>query len=126
MTDDLVAFLRARLDEDERMAREAYDLKHRGEWVWRNDSRTTVLDSDGIPIEPAPPRVERGPHIARWHPARVLHEVEAKRRIVEHSEHAAELAKIGPSARDGAWFLVLRFLALPYAGHPDYRDEWRP
>lgn len=21
---------------------------------------------------------------------------------------------------------VLSYLALPYAGHPDYRDEWRP
>lgn len=25
----------------------------------------------------------------------------------------------------GGWCLTLRLLALPWAGHPDYREEWR-
>lgn len=51
-------------------------------------------------------------------PARVLAECEAKRRIVEVAE------------RFGTWEggmadVTLRYLALPYADHPDYRDEWK-
>lgn len=55
--------------------------------------------------------------------ARVLAECEAKRRIVEvHAhdykwsvEHAGELAK-----------MTIELLALPYADHEDYREEWKP
>jgi hypothetical protein len=49
--------------------------------------------------------------------SRVLAECEAKRRIV---------------AEAGSWFprgngqAVLRLLALSYANHPDYREEWKP
>lgn len=46
--------------------------------------------------------------------ARVLAECEAKRRIVEWDEVQLEEHP------------VLRFLALPYADHPDYREEWKP
>jgi hypothetical protein len=51
-------------------------------------------------------------------PARIIADVEAKRRIVERCEHydGDELV-----ASD-----VLRHLATVYADHPDYRDEWRP
>ncbi|MGW4695167.1 DUF6221 family protein [Kitasatospora cineracea] len=115
MTDDLVAFLRERLDEDER-------------------------DPGG------------------WSPARVLAEVDAKRRIVAASnaecpptcraEHtfsgSCSLRWMGPlNEQDGERWLTddtgaryepppvvtewtLRLLALPYAAHPDYRPEWAP
>ncbi len=43
-------------------------------------------------------------------PDRVLTECEAKRRIITNWGF--------PGA--------LRALALPYADHPDYREEWRP
>lgn len=87
MTDDLVAFLRARLDEDER-------------------------DPGG------------------WSPARVLAEVDAKRRIL--AEHPWRHEPDWPSGRQCRQCATehpcttLRLLALPYAGHPDYREEWRP
>lgn len=52
--------------------------------------------------------------------ARVLAECEAKRRIVES-------ARSSRTFRCEDWAdEVLRLLALPYADHPDYRDEWRP
>jgi hypothetical protein len=50
--------------------------------------------------------------IARWDPARVLAECAAKRRIVEMY-----------AGQHGQPY-VLHFLALPYADHPDYRQEW--
>lgn len=81
--DELVAFLRRCVDEDERVARAAIDPKHRGDWAWRRDSRSTVRERDGVPIGPGARGVEIGPHIARWNPARVLREVESKRAIVD-------------------------------------------
>jgi hypothetical protein len=66
---------------------------------------------------------------------RVLAECEAKRRIVEAAlaDFAADDAKDpDPTTRSfnaGAAFFAhnaVLALALPYAAHPDYRDEWRP
>lgn len=55
-------------------------------------------------------------------PGRVLAECEAKRRIV------AEANRFEGDDDPGAHVLVgvLELLALPYADHPDYREEWRP
>jgi hypothetical protein len=50
-------------------------------------------------------------HIAAWHPTRVLAECRAKRQVLEACGDDEQ---------------VLRCLALPYADHPDYREEWRP
>ena len=55
-------------------------------------------------------------------PAHVLVECEAKRRIVEGLDGwDPELGTTGQIAVQ-----VLQLLALPYADHPDYREEWRP
>ncbi len=55
----------------------------------------------------------------RMTPARVLVECEAKRGIV------ADVASgYGPGS--DVVPMPLALLALPYADHPDYRDEWRP
>jgi hypothetical protein len=56
---------------------------------------------------------DRVEHIARHDPARVLADVEAKRRIVEWDAEQ-------PVDRG-----VLNILASVYADHPDYREEWR-
>ncbi len=57
-------------------------------------------------------------------PARVLAECEAKRRIVKAMVDHDGYAYGEPSYYDVP--LVLELLALPYASHPDYREEWRP
>jgi len=57
-------------------------------------------------------------HIARHDPARVLAECEAKRRIVELFPSPAPV-----DSWDEAGERVLEMLALPYADHPDYREE---
>jgi hypothetical protein len=61
-------------------------------------------------------------------PTRVLAECEAKRQIVAIFEgHPG-----ADPRRDGHWNeyagmnAMLVALALPYADHPDYREEWRP
>jgi hypothetical protein len=60
---------------------------------------------------------EYAEHIARWDPARVLAEVNAKRRILDEA--------VRLMSYDGE-FQFLELLALPYADRPGYREEWRP
>lgn len=148
----LVEFLRARLDEDEQVARAAADRT--GE-QWRASAPGLYNESD--------PSNHPGPfatgawgdleddvaeHIARHDPARVLAEVAVKRRIVElHLSWAADFTT-GPDARyadrycqtcsdnDMSWWSdkyppewpcpTLRLLALPHADRPDYDPAWRP
>jgi len=84
-------------------------------------------------------RVVDAAHIVRWDPARVLAEVGSKRRILDEYTEArrreaekpgydavgrleTSLAKVVAPALER----VVRLLALPYAGRPGYREEWRP
>ena len=60
-------------------------------------------------------------YIARHDPARVLREVEAKRRIV-----ATAVLMLDGGVSYESWESVLQDLALPYSEHPDYRQEWKP
>jgi hypothetical protein len=130
--DDLVQFLRDRLDEDEALAVSgetwsAFEESSQG---------TRRVDVDySIERVVACTRAWRGLHIARHHPARVLAEVEAKRDVVARYEFACkEAAQPGISEEEretrlqvaGALQSVVLCLAAPYADHPDYREEWRP
>lgn len=146
--DNLVAFIRARLDEDEYIARRAanyddgagHDVQGpKGTWVCLDESEWFGTSYRGGTIGPrigyanAP---ELGAHIVAHDPARVLAEVEAKRRIIElHS--VSEGHECSTRDRHGdidhcTWVMdseactTLRLLALQYAAHPDYREEWRP
>lgn len=143
----IVEFLRARLDEDEAVARGAIVPAHVGykphpelsEWVYQGDeveyaqtpemlghkypeNYYVTMDSEGLT-----PAVgdEVGPHIARHDPARVLREVEAKRALLDECVDVINLP--GGWEYDDtpnlAWF-ALRGLAAAYSDHPDYREEW--
>ncbi len=115
--DDLVQFLRARLDEDERTARRAGDS-------FRQIGETGVIvATEGDRAEECASANWAGvaEHIARHDPARVLAEVEAKRRVIGRMVNHATV--MGADEVHGD---VLRSLALPFADHPDYRAEWRP
>ncbi|WP_424891820.1 DUF6221 family protein [Streptomyces sp. XH2] len=152
MTRDLAAFVRARLDEDEHAARAALGTP----WIHREGVAGVHSDATddyphGVPIAdcrriPAEYecRVAVAEHIVRHQPACVLAEVEAKRRLVDLHQGEGEFPECAVCAQpeffaedaDGnrEWFrwseptpcLTLRLLALPYADHPDYREEWRP
>jgi hypothetical protein len=127
--DELVQFLRARLDEDEQLARAATQ----GEWVWSREFVTPPGYHHRTvgPLEPGD-----AAYIAHQHPARVLRDIEAKRKLlalyVEHErmdretfeaegEHARSLVSLR-----AAYFDAVRFHAAVYADHPSYREEWRP
>lgn len=134
--DDLVTFLRARLDEDEAAAKAA------GGWIG-----TAGFEQKGwiIVDRPEAQSAERAEsrHMERHNPVRVLREVEAKRRIL--TEHAGlDFASLEEESRYRSFIAcrrcrdiltdkrvvapcpTLRLLALPYADHPHYRPEWAP
>jgi hypothetical protein len=146
--DDLVAFLRARLDEDEQVAREITAPEWSEGCSWLADLRDPLPSQRrayGLPKEWQLLSEADTRHIARWDPARVLAEVESKRRMLElHSpvkqtfrehtqcDHCADLCHsysgISCDAPvDALWPCpTARLLALPFADHPDYREEWAP
>mgnify|MGYP000973126527 CR=1 FL=1 len=128
----LTEFLRARIDEDEAVAREAIAARAAVEFTdpSANNPDHGIYAGADLPV----PAVVVGPE-------RVLAECEAKRRIVElHAEQAhvneyeggfhycAACGTGGVWDRDAVeWPCpTLRLLALPYAGDPDYDEAWRP
>lgn len=121
MTDDLVQWLGAQLDEDEAIAIRAAEL---GPWalgdspdddpkaVYQGEYGSTLIEC---------PRPADAAHVARHDPARVLRDIDAKRQLLDDLVRAAE--SVGSE-----WFgdRALHLLALPFADRPGYRDEWRP
>jgi hypothetical protein len=131
---DLVEFLRARLDRDERVARACAGAS----WTASPSGRIQVESEKGTngqtPEDCFVAAAENGAyaeHIARHDPARALREVAAKRQILDDYEKDAWAMSRGRSdqtleAVQAARLTVLRLLAQTYRGHPSYRDEWRP
>lgn len=121
ITSDLIAFIAARLDEDERAALAA------SPWPWSlNEEHDTVLAVDGEVVAEAfalssNQLRKTAEHIARHDPARVLREVKAKRATIEsHRWH-------GPDGCEENQFCpLLTAMAAAYADHADYRAEWAP
>lgn len=120
------AFLEARFDEDETEAREA---------IRRTTITRRMVGGKMVEI-PVRPVTVWGPR-SIWPPERVLVDVDAKRKIIDahpagrdHPEDADYCLECGPATRDGKWFgypcETVRLLMLPFAGHPEYRDEWQP
>ena len=138
--DDLVAFLNARLDEDEAAALAAAkaDGKYGGRSHWSARFGAMVTDEADpdwavVDLSAYVDDADLGEHIARHDPARVLREVEAKRMILARYEDC--LARMedpdysAVTARGQAieyQDFVLPNLAAVYSGHPDYRPEWKP
>ncbi|OQQ32280.1 hypothetical protein A6411_10770 [Prescottella equi] len=139
---DIVEFLRARLDEDEAVARAASPQDDPVWWVDftgvddRPNIQTRVDDLFGPWRTVAYGVAETDAyHIARHDPARVLREVEAKRAILAQEEEArAHYDHIKSSATYPgveismghvvALATVIRHLASAYADHPDFQQEW--
>lgn len=106
----IVEFLQARLDEDEQTARRIKATRH---------GALVVAPGDGESPSVFEVRSDR------------LAEVEAKRQIIEHNARLHQMAD--PATHPGQEYVlaagasdyVLRLLALPYANHKDYREEWK-
>jgi hypothetical protein len=114
--DDLIAFARARLDEDEAVAKAAH-LRAGDHW---NDGED-ILFPEVLAV------------IARHDPARTLREVEAGRRILARYEDCLVRmedpgyphAVARDQAREYEDF-VLPNLIASWSDHPGYRQEWAP
>lgn len=113
MTNDLIAFLNARLNEVERLARDALEEPDAPRETWY----------------PYPDRLARCLYDARHDPARVLRDVEADRRLL-----AEWLKAEADPAIDDQWNaglaaglrLAVQIRTARYGDHPDYREEWKP
>lgn len=154
--DDLVQWLRAQLDEDERLAREAtpgpwwhnpgkqwlgpeafqkYDLRQGEEFVGYGGPHpfTGAVCSTG----PASNMqgMKDAAFIARHDPARVLREIDAKRKLLralESSEVALRNTEPGKDPHDlvkgatNGLRAAVRVHAAVYADRPGYKESWRP
>lgn len=125
MTGDIAAFLRARYDEEEMDARAAPGAGRA--WCLDEASKVLTVAGDENAFAGHGYTVAAGRHIAHWDPARALRQVERDRRILDRCERAIrEVGIPGEDQSDAVADDIIRSLALPYAGHPDYRPEWRP
>jgi hypothetical protein len=123
--DDLVQWLRAQLDEDERIARAVEDRSAPwdGQWVADGDNAARTFNGHVLfyghsgPLKPG-----LVAHVVEHDPARVLREIDAKRKRLAA---LAEAIAAGHDSYDLASEL-LPLEALPYADRPGYRDDWRP
>lgn len=147
MSDDLIAFVQARLDEDEQTARAVLWEGSGNKLSWSLPASATVdVGEDDFY---AGDRTVAD-HIVRHDPARVLAEVDAKRRRL--NRHTPERRRLSLADETGTtsfafyvctWCTPSRTIeigqdviewpcpdvrddAAPYADHPDYRSEWRP
>jgi hypothetical protein len=122
--EDLVTWLREQIAEDQRIAEATARMWAPEPPVYEWDTKVARLEDAGWePQEVA--TLDR--HVVRWDPARVLREVEAKRRILDDYErYAAERRRAmgGWDSREVS--PILTALALPYSDRPGYREEWRP
>ncbi|MEO3787724.1 DUF6221 family protein [Actinocorallia sp. B10E7] len=128
--EDLVAFLRARLDRDEAVARACMSAS----WKVTAGGRVRV-DSWPETAGDAPGHPERqgfvasaeneayAEHIVRHDPRRVLRRVEAQRKAVALYEKEQWARQRGVPG-SGVLETVLRDLASQYSDHPAYRPEW--
>ena len=94
-------------------------------------ARIAEDEAEGARAETGPPRSyeQDGDPIVEYQISwtiqpRLLVEARVKRELLAlHSQY--DLDESGePHGREDC--TTLRLLALPYASHPDYRDEWRP
>jgi len=144
---DITAFLRARLDERESVALAAQGTTE-GRWEQDDPIRAhgRIIDDYGdfVTHDEGAPSQEQAQHIADNDPRFVLADVAAKRRLLAGHGPGRWVDESGgrwkdePDNWDPPWQRcageewtsypceTVRLLALPYAGHPDYREEWKP
>lgn len=141
---DLVQWLTAQLDEDERIARAATS----GPWSVNDESYAEwIIAADGTEVVAGGrwggeasvfESTEDALHIAEHDPARELREIDAKRRLLD--EHQDVNGGSCGTCVDGQWGYpthggsspqrfpcrTLRLLGLPYADRPGFQESWRP
>ena len=132
--DDLVQWLRAALDGE---AEETRTVAAATEAHWspgdEHLSDSVNEAESGAPVVVGTYEYLDWPvrqFIAAHDPARVLREIDAKRRIVDAHERGP-MPKGGTADCAQCWGAVwpcptLRLLALPFADRPGFQESWRP
>lgn len=142
MTHDLVTFLMARLDEDERDARANRGVfpspaveDNGAVWMHIRPGGNAVITRYLHPTEGYDDMAKLRSWAdteTGWTQRRILAEIDAKRQIVKlHGR--LDVASFcvtcdAPSGIPGEphGCPTLRLLAQPFAAHPEYQEEWRP
>lgn len=151
--DDLVRWLGEQFDEDERIADAA---RGQGDGRWHHDSSYPngyVYDEHNQPVvyDESTPSPEEAEHIAAHDPARVLREIEAKRKLLD--DHPIVPRDVEPTVINGeeiggpyypfgcatchtepdspevngfGYCLTWKVLASVFADRSGYRAEWAP
>jgi hypothetical protein len=131
---DIVEFLQARYAEEKQAAEDARISDRRGpDWCiaeqpparWGVEPPDAEILAGGKPIMRF--NNEYGgdlavDHVLRHGPRQVLADIDAKLRIVNECLRTIGFEDYGHALAND----VLGLLALPFAGHPDYREGWRP
>lgn len=142
MSDEMVAFLRARLDEVQAAAwtaregplEERWHAKGYDQVVQRGYRSPEVLGEPHLIADCGPMGFTRVRHIVLHDPAQVLREVKASRRLLERLDDAATALEVATgTVLAGAARLKLTTLrecaadfAAVWSDHPDYRQAWKP
>jgi hypothetical protein len=129
-------FLLARIAEDERLATATTG---QGSGDPPDAEPPDAMPPHAGPPDTATPARHAGEHVSPFEPSRVRADCASRRRIVlACRESRPDTGLLGARARGLGDFplsphdqhqlaaLTLALLALPYAGHRDYREEWRP
>ncbi len=103
----LPKFLRARIDEDEQVARAAQAAA----WEFAVSEPESAASGKADEFSAA-----QRTYLLKLGPERMLVECETKRRILE-------VAKSSSSTVTRA---LLELMAVPYTSHEDYKKDWRP
>jgi hypothetical protein len=104
MIDDLIAFLRARLDERQAMIDRANNVAMNGFETVDEEAWSSLADPDFAAAD-----------------------VAAKRRIIELAVlYADEKFPNHDGGYADGMADAVALLAQPYADNPDYREEWKP
>ncbi|MEV8046397.1 DUF6221 family protein [Streptomyces griseoluteus] len=130
--DDLVQWLTAQLDVEDRVARAAAEESH-PEWSPGDKNLGSQVSTAeyGDPVVVGPWDYldwDVRQHIAAHDPARVLREIDAKRRVMKrHHDFQGWCAGCGNDLTNQINDCPeLRDLASTYADRPGFREEWRP
>jgi len=132
--DDLVTWLRARLDEREFKAKGALP----GPWGVEEYTYETVVATGGGQVVATVEGLRDGWHIADNDPKFVLADIAAKRRKIDWclevigDRDLSRYGEFGALKDDPDALAVtlavetLKLLALPFSDRPGYLDTWRP
>lgn len=134
---DVAEFAKARLDEDEAVAKAATP----GPWLALDGGVQSADNESQWPVGETDSERDRADrvHIARHDPARALREVAAKRKrltlMIEATaemdklladEHAGDVARAMAIGRARAATVGVKIDAEIWHDHPDYDQKWTP